>query len=105
MNSARSSEISSGMAYYGNENNAPMKKPNALPQDYIDVTQHGLYAKWEGQKWTGHFNSGVSFTSTINAGADNPSAIGVVGNGQASGPGFTKSYTCYKPVFQNNKVC
>jgi hypothetical protein len=48
VNSRRGGEVSSGVAWYSNRNNAWGRQP----QNYVDV-EHGVVRKWEGQQTEG----------------------------------------------------
>ncbi|KAM0467322.1 hypothetical protein ACHAP7_012065 [Fusarium lateritium] len=95
VNSSKGSEISSGMAYYGDGHEST---GGSRPDDYVDVV-HGSNVRWEGQSVKGTFGSGVSFTSNIFADAG-----GKQGNSwSGTGTNGFHTYNCYKGTRTNAK--
>lgn len=59
VNSWKSNEISSGMAYYADGHDATGGTGGSRPDDYVDVT-HGSHIIWEGQPVKGKSVSSIA---------------------------------------------
>ncbi|PNP84150.1 hypothetical protein FNYG_02838 [Fusarium nygamai] len=87
VNSRRGNEVSSGVAWYSNRNNAWGRQP----QNYVDV-EHGVVRKWEGQQTEAYFKDGSWFKVNIDHLGYDKAA------GEHVGFGWNKwrSFNCYK---------